>query len=54
MRYANIEINHLALYHNLKRAQTLAANSKILAMVKANAYGHVVSTVFLHYNMPMH
>ena len=40
MRHANIDIHHLALVHNLKRAQALAANSNILAMVKANAYGH--------------
>lgn len=40
MRHANIDINQSAIHHNLSRVQTLAPNSNILAMVKANAYGH--------------
>lgn len=41
-----IHINTDALKHNLKRVRELAPNSKVLAMVKANAYGHgLVRTV---------
>jgi len=39
----NIDIN--ALQHNLKRARELAPNSKIMAMVKGNAYGHGIARV---------
>ncbi len=35
-----VELNLSALRHNLKRIRTLAPQSKILAMLKANAYGH--------------
>ena len=35
-----VELNLSALRHNLKRIRTLAPQAKILAMVKANAYGH--------------
>ena len=33
-------INLTALRHNLRRARALAPRSRIMAMVKANAYGH--------------
>ena len=33
-------INLPALRHNLRRARTLAPGSRVMAMVKANAYGH--------------
>jgi len=39
-RPAKIEINLSALRHNFQRVRALAPQSKILAMVKANAYGH--------------
>lgn len=35
-----LAINHEAVLHNLQRVKTLAPQSKIIAMVKANAYGH--------------
>lgn len=34
------EIDLLALRHNLRRVQSLAPHSRVMAMVKANAYGH--------------
>lgn len=34
------EISKSSLKHNLQRVRELAPNSKVLAMVKANAYGH--------------
>ena len=40
MRIANIDIHLSALSHNLNRVRTFSPTSKILAMVKANAYGH--------------
>ncbi|MGH8320919.1 MAG: alanine racemase [Gammaproteobacteria bacterium] len=36
-------INLSALRHNLQRARTLAPHSRIMAMVKANAYGHGIA-----------
>lgn len=35
-----VELDLSALHHNVKRIRKLAPQSKILAMVKANAYGH--------------
>lgn len=35
-----VELDFAALRHNVKRVREIAAQSKILAMVKANAYGH--------------
>jgi alanine racemase len=35
-----IHINESALKHNLKRVRNFAPRSKVLAMLKANAYGH--------------
>ncbi|MEC7121211.1 MAG: alanine racemase [Pseudomonadota bacterium] len=40
MRDCRIVLNPAALRHNLRRVATLAPHSNILAMVKANAYGH--------------
>lgn len=40
MRQCSIHINPTALSHNLHRVRQLASNAKVLAMVKANAYGH--------------
>lgn len=40
MRNTTITINSSALHHNFKRVQQLAPHSKIVSMVKANAYGH--------------
>lgn len=35
-----VELNLSALHHNVKRIREIAPQAKILAMVKANAYGH--------------
>ncbi len=35
-----VELDLAALHHNVKRIRDIAPQSKILAMVKANAYGH--------------
>ncbi|CAM4064547.1 alanine racemase [Psychrobacter arenosus] len=43
MRAATITINTGALRHNLTQVKKLAPNSKVLAMVKAGAYGHSVA-----------
>lgn len=40
MRHTQISIDLNALAHNLNQVKTLAPKSKVLAMVKANAYGH--------------
>ncbi|MFK7368071.1 alanine racemase, partial [Acinetobacter baumannii] len=42
MRQATVYIDRQALQYNLNRVKQLAANSKIVSMVKANAYGHGV------------
>ena len=39
MRHAVIRIRKSALQHNLQRVRHLAPNSKVISMVKANAYG---------------
>lgn len=44
-RPAKAYINLPALRHNLQLAKKLAPNSKILAVVKANGYGHGISRV---------
>lgn len=38
-------INLNALRHNLKRARALAPRARVMAMVKANAYGHGIAAV---------
>ena len=40
-----ITIKPAAITHNLNQVKKLAPNSKVLAMVKANAYGHGVAAV---------
>lgn len=42
MKPATAKISSLALKHNLQTIKQKAANSKIIAVVKANAYGHGV------------
>ncbi|MBJ9985057.1 alanine racemase [Acinetobacter sp. S40] len=42
MRQATVYIDSTALQYNLSRVKQLAPNSKIVSMVKANAYGHGV------------
>lgn len=42
MRNTNIIIDLNALAHNLQQVKTLTPSAKIVAMVKANAYGHGV------------
>jgi alanine racemase len=45
MRAARAEINLKALARNLERVTLLAPNSKVLAIVKADAYGHGLEAV---------
>ncbi|MGM8884403.1 alanine racemase [Psychrobacter sp. 1U2] len=45
MRTATVTIYPNALAHNLSQVKKLAPTSKVLAMVKANAYGHGVAAV---------
>jgi len=40
VRQATVYIDRNALQYNLNRVKQLATNSKIVSMVKANAYGH--------------
>lgn len=40
MRQATVYIDHNALQYNFNRVRQLAPQSKIVSMVKANAYGH--------------
>lgn len=40
MQAATVVINRRALRHNLQRLRELAPASKMVAVVKANAYGH--------------
>ncbi|SQA98209.1 Alanine racemase, biosynthetic [Cedecea neteri] len=40
MQAATVVINRRALRHNLQRLRELAPNSRMVAVVKANAYGH--------------
>jgi len=40
MRSATAEICLQSLQHNVKQIKKMAPNSKIMAVVKANAYGH--------------
>jgi len=41
----SVHIDTNALKHNLKRVRELAPKSKIMAMIKANAYGHGIARV---------
>ncbi len=54
MRDAQLTINRSALLHNLRQVQLAAPNAKVLAMVKADAYGHgallVAQTLDSHVN----
>ena len=40
MQAATVVINRRALRHNLQRLRELAPDSRMVAVVKANAYGH--------------
>lgn len=44
MRTATVTIDPTAISHNLGEVKKLAPTSRVLAMVKANAYGHGVAT----------
>jgi alanine racemase len=44
-RPARVVINLAALHHNLARIRMLAPHSKIMAIVKADAYGHGITRV---------
>ena len=43
--FACADINREALQHNLSVVRTLAPNSKVMAVIKANAYGHGIEQV---------
>lgn len=45
MRAAHLEIDTVALQHNLRRIRSIVPGCKVLAMVKANAYGHGFETI---------
>ncbi len=40
-----MQVDSAALHHNLRRVRQLAPHSRVLAMLKANAYGHGLGTV---------
>ena len=40
MRDARLGISTAALHHNLRRVREAAPYSRVMAMVKADAYGH--------------
>ena len=44
-RTAQIKIDVEALRHNLQRVKTFAPNSNVIAVIKANAYGHGMQSV---------
>ena len=44
-RTAKVAIDNNALQHNFRRVKQLAPHSKIIAVIKANAYGHGVLSV---------
>ncbi len=44
-RYVLAEVSQSALRHNLQQVRKFAPHSKIIAMVKANAYGHGLTKV---------
>jgi len=45
MRATKAVINEEALLHNLQRIQNLAPKSEVIAVIKANAYGHGIEQV---------
>ncbi|KPD03656.1 alanine racemase [Moellerella wisconsensis] len=47
MKAATASIDRRALRHNLQRVKELAPNSRLIAIVKANAYGHGLTKVGL-------
>ncbi|WP_237483549.1 alanine racemase [Vibrio hippocampi] len=48
MKAATAHINLSALSHNLQRIKQEAPNSKVMAVVKANGYGHGLNTIAKH------
>ena len=50
MLLATAEINLTALAHNLAKVKHFAPNSKIMAVLKANAYGHGLVKIAQHLN----
>ncbi len=44
-RPSRVVIDKQALKHNFRRVQELAPNSKIMAIIKADAYGHGLVSV---------
>lgn len=45
MRHTQVHINLAALRHNLQRVRSFAPNSRVMAAIKANAYGHGLERV---------
>ncbi|MDQ4146621.1 MAG: alanine racemase, partial [Pseudomonadota bacterium] len=45
MRAARATINLAALRHNFQRVREAAPDSRVLAVIKANAYGHGLTTI---------
>ncbi|MCG7536723.1 alanine racemase [Pseudoalteromonas sp. OOF1S-7] len=50
MRLATAEINLSALSYNLKRIKELAPDARVMAVLKANAYGHGLVKIAQHLN----
>ncbi|MBQ4832138.1 alanine racemase [Pseudoalteromonas sp. MMG010] len=50
MRLATAEINLSALAHNLKQVKFFAPKCKVMAVLKANAYGHGLVKIAQHLN----
>src|SRR5579871_1907089 len=46
-RPTQVNVNSLALQHNLQQVRRFAPTSSVLAMIKANAYGHGLERVAL-------
>ncbi|MCE3254831.1 MAG: alr [Rickettsiaceae bacterium] len=54
MNYPLAKISIQNLLHNLKTIQNLAGQSKVIAMVKANAYGHGICEISKHLQDTVH
>lgn len=42
---AYIELDYLALHHNVQKVREYAPTSKVMAVIKANAYGHGIARI---------
>ncbi|MCF7970665.1 MAG: alanine racemase [Methylococcaceae bacterium] len=48
---AHIELNMIALHHNVRRVREYAPESKVMAVIKANAYGHGLIKIAQHLSL---